>query len=63
MTDDEIISDSWELKEIADAVYEIDCKKITPGVDQISQSIPPPHASVLYKQDRSVRKIGPLMAG
>jgi len=32
---DEIISDTWELKEIDDAVYEVDCKKITKGMDNI----------------------------
>ncbi|MCJ1476141.1 hypothetical protein MMC13_004806 [Lambiella insularis] len=32
---DEIISDTWELKEKDDAVYEIDCKKVTKGVDNI----------------------------
>jgi len=30
---DEIISDTWTLKEIDDAVYEIDCKKVTKGGD------------------------------
>ncbi|MCJ1359714.1 MAG: hypothetical protein MMC33_009716 [Icmadophila ericetorum] len=28
---DEIISDTWEMKEIDDVVYEIDCKKVTKG--------------------------------
>lgn len=28
---DEIISDTWELKEKEDVVYEIDCKKINKG--------------------------------
>jgi len=32
---DEIISDTWELKEIDDAVYEINCKKVTKGMDNI----------------------------
>ncbi|KAA6406596.1 MAG: hypothetical protein FRX48_09651 [Lasallia pustulata] len=32
---DEIISDTWSLKEIDDAVYEIDCKKVTKGMDNI----------------------------
>ncbi|MCJ1227767.1 hypothetical protein MMC12_004426 [Toensbergia leucococca] len=35
VTGDEIISDTWELKEIDDAVYEIDCKKVTRGVDNV----------------------------
>lgn len=34
---DEIISDTWELKEVDDAVYEIDCKRITKGMDNIGQ--------------------------
>ncbi|MCJ1369255.1 hypothetical protein MMC20_000465 [Loxospora ochrophaea] len=32
---DEIISDTWNLKEIDDAVYEIDCKKVSKGPDNI----------------------------
>ncbi len=31
ITDDEIISDSYDLKEIDGVVYEADCKKITVG--------------------------------
>jgi len=29
ITDDEIISDTWDLKEVDGAVYEIDCKMVT----------------------------------
>ena len=37
MSGDEIISDTWDLKEIEDAVYEVDCKKVTRGgLDNIS---------------------------
>ncbi|KAL9117221.1 MAG: hypothetical protein Q9187_006244, partial [Circinaria calcarea] len=32
---DEIISDTWELKEVDDAVYEVDCKRVTKGIDNI----------------------------
>jgi len=32
---DEIISDTWKLKEVDDVVYEIDCKKVTKGADNI----------------------------
>jgi len=32
---DEIISDTWELKDIDDTVYEIDCRKITKGPDNV----------------------------
>ncbi|MCJ1408323.1 hypothetical protein MMC19_002398 [Ptychographa xylographoides] len=32
---DEIISDTWNLKEKDDAVYEIDCKKITKKQDNV----------------------------
>ncbi|KAF2259343.1 microtubule/calcium-binding protein [Lojkania enalia] len=35
ITDDEIISDSYNLKEIDGVVYEADCKKITIGADNI----------------------------
>ncbi|KAL8822961.1 MAG: hypothetical protein Q9191_006316 [Dirinaria sp. TL-2023a] len=31
VTDDEIISDSYPVKEIDDTVYEVDCKRITLG--------------------------------
>ena len=36
---DEIISDTWTLKEIDDAVYEIDCKMVTKGMENIGQSL------------------------
>ncbi|MCJ1277165.1 hypothetical protein MMC21_004975 [Puttea exsequens] len=32
---DEIISDTWELKDVDDAVYEVDCKKVTKNADNI----------------------------
>jgi len=35
VTGDEIISDTWELKEVDGAVYEIDCKRVTKGVDNV----------------------------
>lgn len=35
ITDDELISDSYDLKEIDGIVYEADCKKITIGDDNI----------------------------
>ncbi|EOD48360.1 Translationally-controlled tumor protein [Neofusicoccum parvum] len=35
ITDDELISDSYNLKEIDGTVYEADCKKITIGNDNI----------------------------
>jgi hypothetical protein len=35
ITDDELISDSYDLKEIDNIVYEADCKKITIGGDNI----------------------------
>ena len=31
MTGDEIVSDTYDLKEIDDAVYEVDCRMITKG--------------------------------
>ena len=34
---DEIISDTWNLKEKDDAVYEIDCKKITKKQDNVGE--------------------------
>lgn len=42
ITDDEIISDTYELKEIDDAVYQVDCKRVTRGVDNIGQFSPLP---------------------
>jgi uncharacterized protein YktA (UPF0223 family) len=35
LTDDEIISDSYDLKEIDGVVYEADCRKITIGGDNV----------------------------
>jgi hypothetical protein len=35
ITDDELISDSYDLKEVDNIVYEADCKKITIGGDNI----------------------------
>jgi len=35
ITDDELISDSYDLKEVDGVVYEADCKKITIGVGDI----------------------------
>ena len=35
VTGDEIISDTYNLKEIDDVVYEVDCKKVTKGADNI----------------------------
>ena len=32
---DEIISDTYNLKEIDDVVYEVDCRKVTKGADNI----------------------------
>ena len=31
ITDDEIVSDTWELKEVDGVVYEIDAKKVSVG--------------------------------
>jgi Translationally controlled tumour protein len=36
ITDDEVISDSYNVKEIDGVVYEADCKRITLGVDNIN---------------------------
>ena len=35
---DEIISDTWNLKEVDDIVYEIDCKKVTKGADTFGKT-------------------------
>ena len=35
MTGDEIISDTYRLKEVDDVVYEVDCRKVTKGADNI----------------------------
>jgi len=37
LTDDEIISDSYALKLVDDAVYEVEGKKITPGAESFGQ--------------------------
>lgn len=31
------MSDTWDLKEIDDAVYEVDCKKVTKGTDNVGR--------------------------
>jgi hypothetical protein len=41
VTGDEVISDSYDIKEVDDTVYEIDCKKITLGADNFGWSSPP----------------------
>ena len=33
---DEIISDSWKLIDIDDVVYEVDCKMVTQGAENIN---------------------------
>lgn len=38
MTGDEVISDSYDIKEVDDTVYEVDCKKITLGADNFGWS-------------------------
>lgn len=35
MSGDEIISDTYNLKEVDDVVYEVDCRKVTKGADNI----------------------------
>ncbi len=37
VTGDEIVSDTWEMKEVDSVVYEIDCKMVTKGADRIGQ--------------------------
>jgi len=37
ITGDEIISDSYDLKEIDGVVYEVDCAMITLGAVEVSQ--------------------------
>jgi hypothetical protein len=34
VTGDEIISDTYDLKDVDDVVYEVDCKKVTKGSEQ-----------------------------
>jgi hypothetical protein len=36
ITGDEIISDSYDLKEVDGAVYEVDCQMITLGAVEVS---------------------------
>ena len=36
LTGDEIISDSYDLKEVDGAVYEVDCEMITLGAVEVS---------------------------
>jgi len=41
VTGDEVISDSYDIKEVDDTVYEVDCKKVTLGADNFGWSSPP----------------------
>lgn len=43
LTDDEIISDSYDLKLVDDVVYEADCKKITIGGETFGMLRPTTH--------------------
>lgn len=47
MTGDEVISDSYDIKEVDDTVYEVNCKKITLGADNFGGSSPPLQCSSL----------------
>ena len=38
---DEIISDSYDLKDVDDVVFEVDCKMIKTGGDSFGQSLSP----------------------
>jgi len=35
VTGDEIISDTYNLKDVDDVVYEVDCRRVTKGADNI----------------------------
>ena len=40
MNGDELLSDSYEIREVNDAVYEVDCEMVKPDdLNSISQSI------------------------
>ena len=47
MTGDEIISDSYDLKEIDDTVYEVNCKKIVKGGDNFGLLFAPRRALLI----------------
>ena len=49
ITGDEILSDSYNLKEIDGVAYEADCKKITIGNDNIGAFLKPTSASLFSK--------------
>jgi hypothetical protein len=40
LTGDEIISDSYDLKEVDETVYEVDCQMITLGAVEVSAYTP-----------------------
>lgn len=50
LTDDEIISDSYDIKEIDGVVYEADCKKITVGGETFGMLSP-----TKYRYSRKAR--------
>ena len=45
ITGDELLSDSYNLKEIDGAVFEADCKKISIGGENIGMSVEPKHSN------------------
>lgn len=49
------------MKEIDDAVYEVDCQMVTSGNEKIGQSCRNRYASFLFKQVKPVCNIGMLM--
>ena len=55
VTGDEVISDSYDLKVIDDTVYEVDCRKITLGADNIGPSFLPLVAS--YSSSRTLAEM------
>lgn len=42
LTGDEVMSDSYDIKEIDGAVFEVDCQMITLGAVEVSTYTPPP---------------------
>jgi hypothetical protein len=48
ITDDEILSDSYDIKEIDGVAYEVDCRKITVGGESFSAHSASPFTRSAY---------------
>jgi len=55
ITGDEIVSDSYDIKEVDGAVYEVDCKKISVGGETFGESFA---VSQQWQSQHCIRRFG-----